>query len=97
MEIINMDEQYKDWHKADILAAVRKVGLSMAALSRRHGLSDSTLSNALVRSWPRGERIIADAIGKEPWVIWPSRYHDPVTHAFIDRGASMRKPIKKTV
>ncbi|MDL4912673.1 MAG: helix-turn-helix transcriptional regulator [Enterobacterales bacterium endosymbiont of Blomia tropicalis] len=63
-----------DWHREDILAAVRKKKKSLAALSREHGLSSGTLSNALIRPWPRGEEIIASAIGLPPEEIWPSRY-----------------------
>lgn len=88
-------EKLIDWHAADIIAAVRKKGTTVAGLSRAAGLGDSTLANALTRPWPKGEKILAEAIGVEPWVIWPSRYHDPVTHKFIDRAALMRRPKKK--
>lgn len=64
----------QDWHSADIIAALKKKGTSMAAVSRLAGLSSSTLSNALTRRWPKGERLIAEAIGVRPEVIWPSRY-----------------------
>lgn len=64
----------EDWHKEDILAAVRKKKRSLSALSRENGLSSCTLNNALVRHWPRGEKIIANAIGLLPEQIWPSRY-----------------------
>ncbi|MGX5145378.1 helix-turn-helix domain-containing protein, partial [Enterobacter hormaechei] len=50
-----------------------------------------TLANALTRPWPKGELIIATALDTHPWVIWPSRYHDPITHEFIDRTRMMRK------
>ncbi|MEB5748674.1 helix-turn-helix domain-containing protein [Leclercia adecarboxylata] len=83
-------EKFKDWHRADILSALKKLDTSLAALSREVGLKDSTLANALTRPWPKGELIIAKKIGVEPWVIWPSRYHDPVTHAFIDRTRMIR-------
>jgi Ner family transcriptional regulator len=66
----------KDWHKQDILAAIRKEKGSLSALSREYGLSSSTLSNALVRPWPKGEMIIAEAIGISPQEIWPSRFID---------------------
>ena len=66
-----------DWHSADIIAALKKRGTSLAALSRKAGLSSSTLANALNRHWPRGERLIADALGVAPEKIWPSRYHQP--------------------
>lgn len=63
-----------DWHPADIIAAVRKKGTSLAALSRQAGLASSTRENALYRHWPKGEKLIADALGVTPEQIWPSRY-----------------------
>ncbi|PHM70018.1 helix-turn-helix domain-containing protein [Xenorhabdus kozodoii] len=65
-----------DWHQADIIAALRKRGTTLAALSREAGLSSSTLANALSRQWPKGERIIADYLEVHPSEIWPSRYFD---------------------
>jgi Ner family transcriptional regulator len=52
-------DKFIDWHPADIVAGLRKRGTSLAAESRRHGLSSSTLANALTRPWPKGELIIA--------------------------------------
>ncbi|QBH95255.1 transcriptional regulator [Limnobaculum zhutongyuii] len=69
-----MISRKEDWHSADIIAALRKRGTTLAALSRQSGLSSSTLANALVRPWPKGERIIAEALEKHPSEIWPSRY-----------------------
>lgn len=63
-----------DWHREDIIAAVRKKKKSLSALSREYGLSPGTLGNALTRPWPRGEEIIASIIGLPPEEIWPSRY-----------------------
>ncbi|CNI30586.1 transcriptional regulator [Yersinia mollaretii] len=65
-----------DWHPAEVIAAIRKKGSTLSALSRRAGLSGSTLGNALNRRWPKGEKIIADYLGVEACVIWPSRYQD---------------------
>lgn len=74
-----------DWHRADIVAELRKAGWSLRKLSLHHGYaSGTTLGNALVRSWPKGERLIAEAIGVHPAVIWPSRYQDKGTTG--DRG-----------
>lgn len=84
-----------DWHPADIIAGLRKRGTSLAAESRKHGLSSSTLANALSRPWPKGEAIIATVLETEPWLIWPSRYHDPVTHEFIDKSLRIRQPKKR--
>ncbi|WP_312153675.1 DNA-binding transcriptional regulator SfsB [Atlantibacter hermannii] len=85
-----MQKKVTDWHPADIISGLRKRGTSLAAESRKAGLSSSTLANALTRPWPKGERIIADALGVTPWVIWPSRYYDPITHEFIDRSQLIR-------
>ncbi|MCJ4393553.1 helix-turn-helix domain-containing protein [Klebsiella pneumoniae] len=64
-----------DWHPADIIAGLRKKGTSLAAVSRSAGLSSSTLANALLRPWPKGEKLIADALSISPEIIWPSRYY----------------------
>lgn len=61
-----------DWHPADII----KQGTLLAEVSRRAGLASSTLANALTRSWPRGKKLIADALETSPEIIWPSRYFD---------------------
>lgn len=63
-----------DWHPADIIAEVRKTGVSLAQLSRENGMASGTLANALKRPWPKGEWIIADRIGLLPRMIWPTRY-----------------------
>ncbi len=79
-----------DWHPADIIAALRKKGTTMAALSRKSGLNSSTLSNALTRAWPKGEWLIAECLGIHPSKIWPSRYFDKNTGTLIDRKNKMR-------
>ncbi|MEH6371607.1 helix-turn-helix transcriptional regulator [Pectobacterium carotovorum] len=65
-----------DWHPADIIASLRKKGTTLAAVSRKAGLASSTLANALTRHWPKGERLIAEALNKRPEEIWPSRYQN---------------------
>lgn len=64
----------QDWHRADIVAALHKAGWSLRQLSVQHGYKPTTLGTALVRPWPKGEGIIAAALGKPPQDIWPSRY-----------------------
>ena len=69
-----------DWHRADIVAELRKAGWSLRRLSKHHGYaSPTTLTNALERPWPKGERLIAKAIGVDPAEIWPSRYQKKST------------------
>ncbi|TEA26508.1 helix-turn-helix domain-containing protein [Candidatus Schmidhempelia bombi] len=65
----------KDWHRADIIAAIKKKGTTLSEVSRTTGYAPSTLSNAFSHSWPKAEKIIADTIGVHPSEIWPSRYN----------------------
>lgn len=81
----------KDWHTADIIAGLRKKGTSLAAVSRAAGLSSSTLANALTRPWPKGEYLIADALGVHQSVIWPSRYFKK--NILIDRSLLVRTKV----
>jgi Ner family transcriptional regulator len=66
----------KDWHKADIIAAVHKTGTSLRQMSRKLGLAHSALKNALHCPAPRYERLIAERISQTPQQIWPSRYNE---------------------
>jgi hypothetical protein len=52
---------HHDWHPADIIAALRKKGTTLAALSRSAELSSSTLANVLSRPWPKNG-------------LWPRRW-----------------------
>lgn len=63
-----------DWHRALIVASLRMAGWSLRRLSVAHGLSEHTLKTALDVSYPKAEKIIADAIGLDPQTIWPQRY-----------------------
>ena len=65
----------KDWHPADVIAALHKSGMTMMKLAKSHGLtSANTFSKALRSSFPIAERRIAEALGVHPKEIWPSRY-----------------------
>ncbi len=63
-----------NWHNAEIICELKKKGLSLSELSRRNGYKSNGLRNALERSYPKAERIIASAIGVNPETIWPERY-----------------------
>jgi Ner family transcriptional regulator len=65
----------KDWHRADIIAAVRKAGTNLQQLSHSKGYRAGVLRNALNGPAPLYERLIAEFIGTTPQTIWPSRYH----------------------
>lgn len=65
----------KDWHRADIIAAVRKTGTNLNQLSLKHSLGIGVLRNCLNHPYPKYERLIAEYLGTTPQAIWPSRYH----------------------
>jgi Ner family transcriptional regulator len=66
-----------DWHPADVLAALKKRGHSLAGLSIANGYHPTAAGKALRQPWPAMERLLAAAIGMAPQEIWPSRYgHD---------------------
>lgn len=64
----------RDWHPAQIVAAVRMAGTSIRQLSLANGLAEHTLKECLRRPYPKAEAIVAKAIGRKPDEIWPSRY-----------------------
>lgn len=64
-----------DWHKADIICGLWKLGTSVQKLSRENKYKGNGLEQAIRRPWPKGERIIAEALGLTPQQVWPSRYH----------------------
>jgi Ner family transcriptional regulator len=63
-----------DWHPADVLAALKKRGHTLAGLSVTNGYHPTAAGKALKQSWPALERLLADAIGVPQQQIWPSRY-----------------------
>ena len=63
-----------DWHPADVLAALKKRGQSLAGLSVANGYHPTAAGKALKQPWPALELLVAQAIGVAPQVIWPSRY-----------------------
>lgn len=65
---------HDDWHPADIVAHLRKRGLSLRSISIKNGYHPGALGQALHRPWPKGEGIIAEAMGLTPWDVWPQRY-----------------------
>ncbi|MGE6433119.1 helix-turn-helix domain-containing protein [Shewanella baltica] len=64
----------KDWHKADIKAALEKRGTSIAKLTQEAELKKGTFNNVFRVKYPKAERIIATALEMQPEQIWPSRY-----------------------
>lgn len=66
----------EDWHPADILAALHKRGITLRALAKKHGMTSSTsLSRAMVQSYPANEKRLADAVGVSVQEMFAARYH----------------------
>jgi Ner family transcriptional regulator len=63
-----------DWHPADVLAALKKRGKTLAGLSQAHGYHPTAAGKALKKPWPALEVVIATALELAPETIWPSRY-----------------------
>jgi len=63
-----------DWHPADVLAALKKRGRTLAGVSVANGYHPTAAGKALKRHWPTMEAIIARELGLTPQAIWPSRY-----------------------
>lgn len=69
-----IESTQSDWHPADVLAALKKRGKTLAGLSVQHGYHPTAAGKALKRPWPAMEAIIAGALSMPPADIWPSRY-----------------------
>lgn len=68
----------KDWHKADIKAALHRTNRTLRSVAIAAGYAPDkadALNQALRHPYPKAERLIAEAIGVTPAAIWPSRYH----------------------
>lgn len=65
----------KDWHPADVVAALHKRGITLRKIAELHKVDPKAITKALRERTLPGERRIAEAIGVRPQVIWPSRYN----------------------
>lgn len=102
--IMPMDTQKctssKDWHPADVKAALEKRGVSLRQLAHAHGYSH--FQRVLTTHWWAAEQIVAATLGMQPAEIWPSRYETPRTRAqsrtvkiSVTRSGSIRKLSKE--
>jgi Ner family transcriptional regulator len=85
----------QDWHPADVLAALKKRGVSLRQLARANKYSH--IDRVLTSPWLAAEKLVADALGKKPDEIWPSRYVNPEARlrAYqLTRKVKLAKPRK---
>lgn len=66
----------RDWHWADVKAALEKAGTNLTRVSEAADYTPDAASKVQYKSWPHLQTLIARAIGKRPQDIWPSRYDD---------------------
>ncbi|KND83863.1 helix-turn-helix domain-containing protein [Aggregatibacter actinomycetemcomitans] len=87
MSVLNSSKKtaQHDWHRADILAALRKNGWSLRSLAKAGNVSYNTLKSALDKPYPKMERLIANAVGVAPEQIWAARA--------LERIERNRKPV----
>lgn len=75
-----------DWTRAQVIAALHDRNISLVSLAEAHGLKgSSSMSIALSRNYPVGEKRIADALGLHPMKIWPSRYNLDGSHKSFNK------------
>jgi len=68
-----------DVHPADVVAALRKRGTSLAQVARKHGYHPNGLSMVFSQFWPNAEWLISLELSRpdqpvRPWELWPSRW-----------------------
>ncbi|BCB66531.1 transcriptional regulatory protein [Haemophilus influenzae 3655] len=71
---MSRNKRSQDMSNHEIRGELMKKGKSLSQLGVENGLAKTTVRNALDKPYPKGERIIAEALGMKSWDIWPSRY-----------------------
>ncbi|WP_137971897.1 helix-turn-helix domain-containing protein [Pseudomonas sp. F(2018)] len=74
MDVIDIPadlEQRWEWIKYQL----RINDCSTAELARQLSVTDRAIRNAKLRPYPRIERAIAQALGIDPWRLWPERWN----------------------
>lgn len=79
----------RDWHAADVKAALEKRGLTLIGLAKDHGYSH--FQRVLTTHWWAAEQIVAKALDLKPEQIWPTRYEKS-----RDRAQARTRKIKVT-
>lgn len=92
-----MDTQKNSgWHRQDIIAAIKKRGHTLVSLSIDNELGPTAVRQALDRSYPKMEAIIANAIGVAPEELWPARYEQRAHRAAqIEKSRASRAGSRK--
>lgn len=87
----------KDWHPADIVAALHKRGLTLRKVADQCGVSPPAVIKALRERNLPSERRIAEAIGIPAQQIWPSRYNPDGSRADLRKVTRERSRVNGNV
>lgn len=60
------------WHRADIIAAIHRRGITLEELGRRNGKGRASMSAALIKPSRGCNLIIANLIGVTAHELWPA-------------------------
>jgi Ner family transcriptional regulator len=66
-------ESICDWPASRIAYELKLRNSSFRQLAREHGYAANTLLNVTRVPWPKGEAIVAVALGQKVEAIWPLR------------------------
>lgn len=88
-----MNEGISGWHRADIMAAVRKRGSNLAEIARADGLKRQSMYWAFIRPHLRANRAIAEFLGMPLNELWPQWFD--ADGKLISREATHRPEIKR--
>ena len=82
-----------DWHPADVVAALRKRGLSLRKIALASGYTH--IQGVLTRPWWVVEQLVAKALEVPAEEIWPSRYADGVSRDHAKRLTRNQRALRK--
>ena len=85
----------RKWDRHEILAELRRRGMTLCALAERNGRSASGFRHIWARQNETDERIIADFIGVPVEELFPDRYPKRTTHIlsheYVSESTGARK------
>lgn len=84
---------HKDWHPADVVAALRKQGTSLRQVAIANGYTH--IQGVLTRPWWVVEQLVASTLGQRAEDIWPSRYAPGISRDHAKRLTRNKRALRK--
>jgi len=88
-----LEKRIGGWHRADVLAEVRKRGSTLAAIAAAKGLARQTMYWAFIRPNLRANHAIAEFLGVSLNELWPQWFD--ADGKLISRQATPRPEINR--